>query len=78
MSKATHHANLDVLIKDTRESLRQMLDSAIASGAVTAEEIDETDFVLAKMIFTIWSDKRTYAPLDESNNRKMKNLAHFI
>ena len=78
MSKATHHKNLDVLIENARKSLHQMLDSAIESGAVTAAEIDEDDFILAKMIFTIWSDRRMYAPIDKSNKRKMKNLAHFI
>jgi hypothetical protein len=73
-----HHKKLDELIENARETMHQMIDQAISSGAITEEMTNPYEYVLAKAVITIWGDKREYAPLDGTRKRDFENLSHFI
>lgn len=79
MSKQTaHHERIDELIESARETMHQMIDSAVISGAITEEMENPYEYVLAKAVITIWGDQRNYAPRDTKRNSDIKNLSHFI
>ena len=73
-----HHRKLDELIESARETMHQMIDSAVISGAITEEMKNPYEYVLAKAVITIWGDQRNYAPRDTKRNSDIKTLSHFI
>ena len=73
-----HHEKIDELIENMRPSLHKALDKALSSGALGEEITESNDFVLSKMVFTLFMRTEPYRPLNPSHKREMDNLSHFI
>ena len=78
MDNKTHHEKLDELIDSARDTMHDMLNSAILSDALTPGMADPDKYLLAKAIITIWGDQQNYAPPDPILKRDIKNLACFV
>lgn len=73
-----HHNKLDELIENARETMHQMLDQAVVSGALTPDMQNPDKYLLARAIITIYGDQRNHVPPSPSYKRDITNLSHFI
>lgn len=72
----TDHERMDKLIENARPKLHAMLDAALNSGALSEEEKDANNYVLAKTVITIWGKQEHFAPM--MHNLMQRNLEHII
>ncbi len=77
MNKKTIKKRVREMLKMAQRDLDRTVDQALASGALT-EEMKEDNYLLPKMLITIYFNKKPFEPLDERNRRDMNNLAKFI
>ncbi len=71
------HDKIDELVNSARQTLHEMLNSAYKTGTLS-DEMKEDNFLLPKMIFTIWGNKKGFEPKNKTQRKELENLSHFI
>ncbi len=77
MNKDLQHKMLDELIDNAKPMMHKMMDNLINSGALT-DEFKEDNYLLAKVVITIWGSQGHYAPLYDDHRKELENLKEFV
>jgi hypothetical protein len=66
------------LLMTSEKDLVEMVEKASTSGALTDSMKEEGNYLLAKMLVTLYFRKEPYAPLSPNYNEDLENLSHFF
>jgi len=66
------------LLMNSENKLVQMVEQASTCGALTDSMKEEGNYILAKMLITVYFEKQPYFPLDAKHKEELENLSHFF
>jgi hypothetical protein len=66
------------LMAEAEKQITVLIESVSTSGALTDIMKLEGNYLLAKMLVTLYFRKEPYAPLTQSYREDLENLSHFI
>lgn len=72
-------AQIKELMANAQEDiLKNYVEKALTSGALSEDVTKEGNYLLAKFIITAYFDKGPYSPLNTTHKKELKNLECFI
>jgi hypothetical protein len=69
---------MDELIEGVKPDLHHLLDKALNSGVLSEDITHSNDYVLSKIIFTLYMRHEPYSPLTERTKKEMALIYRFL